>query len=692
MFKFNWWRIGLVSVLAVGLLVVIGLTQAEVPNPDTVIEATIGEASTLDPAFAYDTASAEVIFNVYETLIFPKGSSVTEFEPLLATEVPSQDNGLIIIAADGKTYVTFPIREGVTFQNGDPLTPEDVAYSFERDFIQDRSGGPVWILLEPILGVDTFDEFVENVAKDLGVKDQFDEDLKNFDPTNPDTYTDTMKQVDVEAFNRMAHHFDVAAHSVTIQLEKPAGYFLATLIGNWGSILDKDWVASVGGWDGSADTWRFYHNPKKEKDVLFDKMNGTGPFKLDRWEKGTQMVLVRNDNYWNKDKMPKVEHAVIKKVDEWGTRFLMLQKGDADIVYVPRANISQVQPLVEAGKVNLYEKLPENINAAGFFNYNINSTSKYIGSGKLDGQGVPPDFFSDINVRKAFAYAFDYDTEIAQALAGEAIQPTGPIPAGNPFYQPDIPTYSLDLDKATEYFKKAWDGKLWENGFSLTLLYNTGNLARETAAEIWKQNIESINDKFHITVQAEDWPQYLDDLVAGNLTMFIIGWLEDYHDAHNWIQPYMASTGAFSGFQGKNLADYAKENWDPLIEKAATSVDPAERMEIYHQLEMDYYNQAPSVVLYQPLGRHYERNWVQGWYYNPIYPGVYFNSPLSKAAATQSVEVMDDTDGECVPSPSSPQEGWQLVELSTESTPGMISVDKTGNNNGKVCVITYQAK
>ncbi|MFQ6090344.1 MAG: hypothetical protein ACE5LD_02790, partial [Candidatus Bipolaricaulia bacterium] len=69
MSKAKWWRIGLVSILTVGLLVVIGLTQGEIKNPDTMIWITHGPAETLDPAYAYDTASGEIIFNVYEGLV-----------------------------------------------------------------------------------------------------------------------------------------------------------------------------------------------------------------------------------------------------------------------------------------------------------------------------------------------------------------------------------------------------------------------------------------------------------------------------------------------------------------------------------------------------------------------------------------------------------------------------------------------
>ena len=60
------------------------------------------------------------------------------------------------------------------------------------------------------------------------------------------------------------------------------------------------------------------------------------------------------------------------------------------------------------------------------YNWNIatsaESPNPYIGSGKLDGNGIPADFFSDVHIRKAFAYCFDCDTLINDVFSGEAIQ------------------------------------------------------------------------------------------------------------------------------------------------------------------------------------------------------------------------------------------------------------------------------
>ena len=120
-----------------------------IKNPDTYTYVTISDMDSLDPAWSYDTASHLVILNVYEPLLGYKGSSTEELVPVIASQVPSSANGLI--SPDGLTY-TFPIRPGVEFQDGTPLTPEDVKYSLMRFLLQDRAGGPSSLLLEPILG------------------------------------------------------------------------------------------------------------------------------------------------------------------------------------------------------------------------------------------------------------------------------------------------------------------------------------------------------------------------------------------------------------------------------------------------------------------------------------------------------------------------------------------------------------
>ena len=107
--------------------------------------------------------------------------------------------------------------------------------------------------------------------------------------------------------------------------------------------------------------------------------------------------------------------------------------------------------------------------------------SIYIGSGLLDGEGIPVDFFADEHVRKSFCQAFNYDVYIADALQGQGVQRGSPVVEGLYGYWEDTPMYSYCLTAAVSEMQQAWGGDAWDNGFKFTLLYNAGNLPRKTA-------------------------------------------------------------------------------------------------------------------------------------------------------------------------------------------------------------------
>ena len=132
-----------------------------IKNPDNLVVGTTANTKSLDPAWAYDTASASVIFNVYDTLLAMNKDKTSEFVPDLATKWD--------VSQDGKTY-TFTIRKGVKFHNGEDLTPEDVAYSLQRGLMQDRSGGPQWIMLQPFFGLDVQSFATDVVGRANGTK------------------------------------------------------------------------------------------------------------------------------------------------------------------------------------------------------------------------------------------------------------------------------------------------------------------------------------------------------------------------------------------------------------------------------------------------------------------------------------------------------------------------------------------
>ncbi len=594
------------------LLLIFGfgnMVSAQVSNQERIVYASIGGPETIDPHWSYDTASGEIIFQIYDNLIAYDGESIENFVPMLSTEVPTAENGLI--SADGLSY-TFPIRKGVKFHNGAELTLEDVEYSFKRGIIFDRAGGPMWMIIEPLLGVESIEEFAVELAGVENYSDMFK------DGELLPEYKDVMVKVFTDHVDKAV---EIKGDSIVFHLAQPYSPFLNILShgGGWASIINKEWSIEQGAWDGKPDTWWKYHDPQNEEDPLYSVACGTGPFKLVRWVPEETVMLERFDEHWRGS--AKIKEVVYQYINEWTTRKLMLQRGDADIIYVPVTNIKEVENMEGVELItglptltNVVTNMPWELNAEGNAN---------LGSGKLDGEGIPANFFSDIHVRRGFSYLFPYDIFIEKTAQGQAKRNPGPFP--EPLYgyteDPEL-YYQFDIEKAKEEFKLAWNGELWEKGCKFNIFYNEGNDVRKAVCDMLSTYAKIVNPKFELTPVGVQWSSYLKQFLAEQLPMFTIGWLADYPHPHNWAPTYLGTNGTYSGFYGKPYIEWAKDNVDPLIEKALKSIDPLEQKAIYEELTKLAHEQAVSLYLYQPIGIHVQRNWVKGWYFNPVISGL----------------------------------------------------------------------
>jgi ABC-type transport system substrate-binding protein len=297
-------------------------------DPTTYVDSSIGDADTFDPALSYDTASCEIIQNTYQTLVFYDGEATDKFAPLLADSWTTSD--------DGKVW-TFNIHPGVKFHNGGDLTASDVAYSFQRGILQGGYTSPQWLLAEPFLGVGN-DDITMIVDEGASADDR--EALMANDPAVLKAACETVQAAIVA---------DDAAGTVTFNLAQAWGPFLPTIANAWGSAMDKEWVMENGGWDGSCDTWQNYYAMTAAEDPFSTVVNGTGPFKLDHWTPGQEIVLTKNADYWGEP--AKLDRVVIQIVPEFGTAFAALQAGDADSIDVDPSVRVQVDPMVSEMRV-----------------------------------------------------------------------------------------------------------------------------------------------------------------------------------------------------------------------------------------------------------------------------------------------------------------------------------------------------
>ena len=611
-------------------------------DPETFVYTTFGDIDTWDPAFEWDSASAEGILNVYDTLVEFNGDDAASFVPQLAE---SWD-----ISEDGLTY-TFHIREGVSFHDGSALTPEDVAFTFQRGLLQGGLNSAQQLLTEPILGVGILD-VTELVDAENPPYDDI-ETLATYD-------AETLQAACEVVTSKITYDND--AMTVTFQLEQPWGAFIATLPGGWGAVQSKAWLVAGGAWDGDCATWQNWYG--WQSDALNalpigSTAMGTGPYMFESWTPGEGYVLRANDSYWKTEPSfegeptgaPRIKTVVVELVDEFNTRLAKLQAGDSDFITL---GSSENYPIMDQ-LVGEYctgtndpancEPMPGNdpnlplrridglmsVNRTDvYFNFDASTDggNNYIGSGQLDGNGIPADFFSDVHIRRAFNYCFDFDAYLNDVMQGEGVRSLGvmlPGMSGYPEEDTDM-VYNYDLAKCEEEFKAStWvadDGTpLWDLGFRLTAAYNTGNDQRASISQIIQAGITAVNPAFVVEVTALPWPAYLAAIRARQLPIFTIGWNADFYDSHNWTGIF---TSAYYG-HNQNLPDDLMATYADINGRAAIEPDPEVRASIYRdEFNTLYYETAHGLTLYVPLGRRYEPRYLHGGEFNPIIRNYYY--------------------------------------------------------------------
>jgi len=643
----------------------------------------IEEPQDLDPARAYDEISAEPLINIYDTLLRYNRTNMDTYIPRLA---PSWYFTTISeTSPEGLQWVqrlTFTIRDDVCFQyydgnipgEGEVLTPQDVEHTFERLLITDAATGPSWMVWEPL--------FMAGWAGDL---DAMLADLGW--PVNATTGWNTKFDEAID------HAIESDATTVWFNLVKPYEPILQILSQSWGSIMNQAWCVWHGDWPGpvAGDNWYLWHDPATSplysSDPSFPGPNldaalGTGPYMLDYWNKGAggAWSIIKNPNYWEGWTVPyrhqgwgSGEQAIDSHVDrytsnyipEWATRKLRFLGGLTDFCDVPRQYMDQV--LLQPGIRCVYP-LPQLACDACFFNFAVSTSSTHMGvmtdPGAFSEYGAPPNIMEDLNFRRALTHMFDYATYLQDVFLNESVSPVTPIIPGISYYDQSIgqiesPTINqrkkygiadepagqlaYDLALAATYLQAAWGGQLWANGFTIDAVYNEGNLARMVAAQLTKDAFDYMNanygTKFTINLVSMPLSVYRSEWKAHKLPYFVSGWLADYPDAQDFAFPFMHSNGGFSRYQGYlGATSFPNALVDSHIDAGIATTVPSERQGNYTWLQHYYVDNAPGFVLSQPTGRHWERDWVQGWYYNPIYPGNYVYD-LWKAVSGTPVNV-----------------------------------------------------
>jgi len=537
-------------------------------NKSTLVYQESADIPTLDPGVTYDTASGQVVENLYETLLDYKGSSLRDLQPKLATSWNVTDGG--------KT-VTFKLREGVKFHTGNPFTCEDAQYSLRRNLITNSSNSGNWFISEALLGTSSN-------AKD--------------DPSITWAKISAAVRCDDQG-------------QLVLSMPKVDPAILPKLAYIGQAIVDSKHAKEIGDWDGTEATWKTWVGKDLTGGVLDKDPSGTGAYKLVKRDANSLAASAFAD-YWG-DK-PTLQNVLIQKVPEDATRQQALLKGDADVVESASRAVIQQQLQGKPG-IAIIDDLPNTTSSAIFMNEKI-SNAALLGSGKLDGKGVPANFFSDVNVRKGFAYAFDVDSYIKDVQLGKGKPRTMLLPDSFPGYDASIPTYALDTAKATAAFKAAFGGQLWQNGFVLNADYRAGSVAAQTAMEILKKNVEALNPKFKVNLTAKQWSTMIQDSQNGKEAMILNAWAPDYADADNFLYTFYSSKGYY-----QTAANFKNAQIDGWLDQARSIADQGQRDKLYAQVGKAVYDNAYYINLPAAAGIFAYRDSLQGISkdtYNPM--------------------------------------------------------------------------
>ncbi|MGB3390323.1 MAG: ABC transporter substrate-binding protein [Pseudaminobacter sp.] len=263
----------LLAGAALSMLALAGSPAIADTPPDTLVQAwAIDDTITLDPAESFELSPAEFIGNAYDMLVRLDINDTTQVKPGIAESWE--------ISEDGLTY-TFKLKPGIKFASGNPVTAEDVAWSFERVVKLDKS--PAFILTQ-------------------------------FGLTG-DNVTEKAKAVDDTTF--------------VFTVDKPyaPSFVLNCLTATVGAVLDKKLVLEHAEARTPSDDYKY----DTDFGYAWMKTNyaGSGPFKIRDWRANELVVLERNDNYYGEK--PALTRVIYRHVKESATQRLMLEAGDVDI-------------------------------------------------------------------------------------------------------------------------------------------------------------------------------------------------------------------------------------------------------------------------------------------------------------------------------------------------------------------------
>lgn len=324
---------------------------------------------------------------------------------------------------------------------------------------------------------------------------------------------------------------------------------------------------------------------------------GSGPYKFVSWEKGQNIVLEANEDYWDEEHMPQTKNVIFRFIAENSSRVTALTNGEVDII--DGIDASVVPTITDAG-YELFEEDGMNINYMAFRNDSGQFTSK--------------------EARIAFCQAVNTE-EMVKSLYGEyAGVATSVMPLWMAPYDEDV--------KQTAYDPEAAKAAFQELGISEISLYTYSNVRpyNSVGGTALAEAIQGYLADAGVTVNISqfDWTTYQTKVETDSFDCCLYGWVGDNGDPDNFMN-LLANENV-----SMNVGRFNNDEYKSLIAQGLATEEGEDRDAIYLQCEQMVASEAPWMLISHSKNLAGYNPKVSGFYYHPT--GVVHLEGVTKSA------------------------------------------------------------
>src|SRR5262245_26587213 len=293
---------------------------------------------------------------------------------------------------------------------------------------------------------------------------------------------------------------------------------------------------------------------------------GSGRYRLELWDRGTRLVLRRNDDYWGVKGKP--ARLVYRPIPESNARVTELLTGSVDLILPIPPDF--VERLEKTNGVTVHKKTGLTVWYVGF--------------------NVDKKPFTDKRVRQALNHAVNREAIVRDILKGTGIPAVGPLLPGTWGFEPEVPRYPYDPAAARRLLADAG----YPNGFEVEFWVPDSGSGMQAPVEIStviQANLAAVGVK--AAMKTFEWGSYLGKVCAEAPIMFALSWFLKSEDPDLSMYPLFFSKNS----PLPNRSDYNNPEVDQLLVQARQVSDRAKRAELYRRAQRIIVADAPWIFV-----------------------------------------------------------------------------------------------